>query len=112
MPRQAVKPKQQSPKPELSSIEKVLEERSKQYGAFIDHSIIAQGLKDLMRATPGWTRLAPDQKESLEMVMHKIARVLNGDPNFLDSWIDSGGYIKLVTDRLEVQAKTKKTWRL
>ena len=89
------------------TLSKVLAERSKQYGAFIDHSKIAQGLKDIMRATPGWSRLAPDQKESLELIQHKIARILNGDPTYLDSWVDCGGYIRLVTDRLERDAKTQ-----
>ena len=89
------------------TLSKVLTERNKQYGPFIDHSKIAQGLKDIMRAAPGWSRLAPDQKESLELIQHKIARILNGDPTYLDSWVDCGGYIRLVTDRLEYDAKTK-----
>lgn len=45
--------------------------------------------------------LAPDQRESLEMVMHKIARIINGDPNYADSWHDIAGYAKLVADRLD-----------
>ena len=95
------------PKQRSDTVTTILEERGKQYGAFIDHSKIAQGLKDIMRATPGWSRLAPDQKESLELIQHKIARILNGDPTYLDSWVDCGGYIRLVTDRLERDAKTQ-----
>jgi hypothetical protein len=34
------------------------------------------------------------------MIQHKIARILNGDPNYHDSWHDIGGYSKLVADRL------------
>ena len=94
------------------AIEKVLEERSKHYGKFRDHAVISQGLSDLMRATPGWARLAPDQREALMMVGHKVARILNGDPDYIDSWIDISGYVTLVEQRLELQTKTKKTWRL
>jgi len=45
--------------------------------------------------------LAADQREALEMIAHKIARIINGDPNYADSWVDIAGYAKLVSDRLE-----------
>ena len=77
--------------------------RAKRYGAFKDHAIISQGLQDVMRAAPGWQRLAPDQKEALIMVQHKVARVLNGDPDYVDNYVDIAGYAKLVADRLEVE---------
>ena len=34
------------------------------------------------------------------MVVHKIVHILNGDPDYTDSWHDIGGYVKLVEDRL------------
>lgn len=74
--------------------------RQAQYGEFKDHAVISQGLQDVMRASPGWARLAPDQRESLTMVQHKVARILNGDPDYDDNWIDMAGYSKLVGDRL------------
>ena len=40
-------------------------------------------------------------KESLEMVQHKIARILNGDPAYVDNWVDIIGYVKLVLRDLE-----------
>lgn len=45
--------------------------------------------------------LDPDQREALEMIAHKIARILNGDPNYADSWHDVAGYATLVADRLQ-----------
>jgi hypothetical protein len=45
--------------------------------------------------------LAQDQREALEMIAHKIARILNGDPNYSDNWIDVAGYATLVANRLE-----------
>lgn len=45
--------------------------------------------------------LDPDQREALEMIAHKIARILNGDPNYADSWVDIAGYAKLIADRLQ-----------
>lgn len=86
---------------ETLSIDNVLAERGARYGVFADHTKISQDLKASMRQRPGWVRLADDQKEALEMVAHKIARILNGDPDFADSWVDIAGYAKLVADRLE-----------
>jgi hypothetical protein len=67
--------------------------------------MIAQTIKDMMKQEEGWARLDSDQKEALEMIVHKIARILNGDPNYADSWVDIAGYAKLVADRLEGVAR-------
>lgn len=82
-----------------SSIDNILAERGKRYGDFIDHAAISQHLKQSM-ACPGWHELSCDQKEALEMIVHKIARILNGDPNYADSWVDIAGYAQLVANRL------------
>jgi len=84
-----------------------LEERGKRYGAFADHSVIAQQLKNRMRIAPGWARLDLDMMESLDMIQHKVARILNGDPTHIDSWIDIAGYAKLVADRLAAKARRR-----
>ena len=86
------------------SIEDTLAERGARYGAFIDHARICQALKDVMTGTPGWGRLDPDMKQALEVVQDKIARILNGDPKYLDNWHDMQGYPKLVEDRLTGEA--------
>jgi hypothetical protein len=38
------------------------------------------------------------------MVVHKIARILNGDVNFRDSWYDQLGYLQLVVNRMDRDA--------
>ena len=82
------------------TVTEVLTERGKRYGKFKNHAKISQDLKDVMRATEGWARLSPSQKEALEMTVHKIGRVLNGDPNYDDNYIDIAGYNQLVADEL------------
>ena len=82
------------------TIDATLVERGNRYGVFTGHARITQNLKSVMRQTPNWDKLSSDQKESLEMVAHKIGRILNGDPNYDDSWVDIAGYAKLVGDRL------------
>lgn len=84
----------------MTDIAATLEERGKRYGEFKHHAFIAQVLKEGMSQFVGYKKLAPDQKEALEMIAHKIARILNGDPNYADSWVDIAGYAKLVADRL------------
>jgi hypothetical protein len=84
----------------ITDINATLDERGSRYGSFTGHSEITQNLKSIMRVTPKWSQLADDQRESLEMIAHKIGRILNGDPNYHDSWHDIVGYAKLVADRL------------
>jgi hypothetical protein len=83
------------------TITQTLTERGKRYGKFVGHAKVTQDLKSVMHTNAGWTRLADDQKEALEMVAHKIGRILNGDPDYDDSWVDIAGYTKLVADRLQ-----------
>ena len=78
-----------------------LKDRGKRYGSFVNHAAITQSLKQTMYSQNNWEILKDDQKEALEMIAHKIGRILNGDPNYADSWIDIAGYAKLVADRLE-----------
>lgn len=82
-------------------IEDVLAERGNVYGKFHCHAVIAQTLKFQMQETPGWANLSLPQREALEMIAHKIARILNGNPDYPDSWIDIAGYAKLVANILE-----------
>lgn len=85
----------------MGSIENTLIERGKRYGEFYRHALITQGIKREMRLSPNWGILTDSMKEALEMVAHKIGRILNGDPEYLDSWHDIIGYIRLVEQELE-----------
>lgn len=89
----------------MTDIAATLQERGTRYGPFSGHAEITQKIKDVMRACPGYNKLVADQREALEMVAHKIGRILNGDPNYDDSWIDIAGYAKLVADRLQAEQK-------
>ncbi len=88
-----------------TNVDEVLDERGKRYGKFEDHARIAQDLKLVIREYGGFEKTQPDQREALEMICHKIARIINGDPNYADSWVDIAGYAKLVADRLEGKAR-------
>lgn len=79
---------------------KLLEQRGQNYGDFSGQASISQGLKDVARNGVQYDSLKPFQKESVEMILHKIARIVNGNPNYIDSWRDIIGYSQLVVDEL------------
>lgn len=82
-------------------IEDTLIERGERYGDFAEHARITQNIKLAMTDSPKWEDLSCDKREALEMIAHKIGRILNGDPEFFDSWHDIIGYAKLVEDKLK-----------
>lgn len=111
----------------MPSIETTLAERGARYGAFIGHAAITQVLKSAAQGTlletlnneafladveasqkalaEKWKNLRPDAKEAIEMIFHKIGRILNGDPDYDDSWRDCGGYSKLVEQRITEESE-------
>ena len=77
------------------TVNEILQERQSTHGTFSESATTVQRLKGIMRATPNWDRLSNAQREALEMIQHKLGRILHGDPNHLDSWADVQGYAKL-----------------
>lgn len=84
----------------MTDINQTLTERGNKYGSFVNHAKITQNIKRAMIDSPNWGLLDDDQRESLEMVAHKIGRILNGDKDYIDSWHDIIGYTQLVETRL------------
>jgi hypothetical protein len=82
----------------------LLLDRGKTHGEFEEVAATAQRLKTVMARGRNWGRLGDAQKEALEMIAYKIARILTGDPDFQDHWIDIAGYAKLVADGLGADA--------
>nr|DAF78429.1 MAG TPA: hypothetical protein [Caudoviricetes sp.] len=88
-----------------SSTEALITERGSRYGKFKDGADIMQSLKDTMRDVDGWDNLTASQKEALDMIQHKIGRILNGDPTYDDSWKDIAGYATLIVNELNGEVK-------
>lgn len=94
-----------------SNIQDTLVERGNRYGDFDIHANITQQIKLAMVNTPNWDVLPPPMKESLDMIAHKIGRILNGDPYYDDSWVDIAGYATLVANSLQKKIKNVNTGR-
>ena len=77
------------------TVTEILQERQSTHGTFSEAAETVQRLKYLMHSAPNWDKLSNAQREALEMVQHKIGRILHGDPNHLDSWADLQGYARL-----------------
>jgi hypothetical protein len=98
--RDATKRPKPTPTPTPTDVDSTITQRGERYGKFKDGSVIMQDLKNIMRETPNWEGLTPSQREALEMIQHKIGRILNGDPMYDDNWRDICGYSQLVLDEL------------
>jgi hypothetical protein len=86
----------------MNDIQATLDERGSRYGDFMGHAEITCALKGLIAqyALLRDKKLEQDQLEALDMICHKIGRIINGDPDYADSWHDIAGYAQLVANRL------------
>jgi len=79
--------------------EAILTERGNTYGPFKANAIMAMAIQNTFNAVP---RLAgvhvpvsQEHQYALQMIAVKLARLLTGDPNHVDSWQDIAGYAEL-----------------
>ena len=85
----------------MKTTSELLAERGKTHGDFNDHARATQKLKSVLsdelalRSERGQLGLSPTQYESLEMILHKIGRIIAGDADFQDHWDDIAGYAKI-----------------
>ena len=82
-------------------IEEVLEKRQATYGSFTKNAEISQMMKYFMAQDTNYKQMPLAHREALEMIVHKIARIVNGDCNYMDNWIDICGYSQLVIEEIK-----------
>lgn len=85
----------------MTDINETLAQRQETHGNFESHARISQSIKCQIFNAEGYGQLTADQREALDMIAHKIARILNGNPNVHDHWHDIAGYATLVAIALE-----------
>lgn len=90
----------------MTDIASTLGDRGKTHGDFTVHAEITQSLKSAARLNASlWYSLEDTHREAIEMILHKIGRIVAGDPNHHDHWHDIQGYSKLVADRIAENAE-------
>ena len=82
-------------------IEEVLNQRQATYGSFTKNAEVSQMLKYFMTQGTNHKQMPVPHREALEMIVHKIARIVNGDPNYIDNWVDIIGYSQLVIEEIK-----------
>jgi len=85
----------------MVDIAELVTERTRQHGDFRDHARVSQALKRAVHREPAWQTLTDMHREAIDMILHKVGRIVAGDPNHRDHWDDIGGYAKITADRLE-----------
>ena len=82
------------------TIEQTLAERGSRYGDYSDVASTTQQLMAIIECGASYEHLNAEQKTSLFMICNKIARAVNGDPNYIENWHDIAGYSTLIESSL------------
>ncbi len=77
----------------------LLSERERTHGRFAESAAVAQATKVIWRDRRG--TLVDAQREVLDAIAGKVARILCGDSCHADHWRDIAGYAMLVVRELE-----------
>ena len=77
----------------MTDINKTLDERGARYGTYMNVAKTSQLLKGIlaqaMNDNPN--DVSYDMRESIDLICNKLSRIVNGDPNYDDSWHDIAG---------------------
>jgi len=82
----------------MSNVGETLVQRTNRYGSMEDNALLTQTLMGTVMASArdrGHV-LTPMHKECLHMIMHKVARMVCGDPLYADNPHDIAGYATLL----------------
>lgn len=72
------------------NIEKTLEERGTRYGDFKEVAETTYQLQEVLK-----------RSQASRMICNKMARIVCGDPNYIDNWHDIAGYATLIEKELQ-----------
>jgi hypothetical protein len=82
-----------------------LKARDKSHGCFYKTARVSQSIKWVMRHEGDWTKLTHIQMEALDCIAMKIARIISGNQDWLDSWYDIQGYAELARQDAETRSE-------
>lgn len=82
------------------SIDATLAERQSTYGSFEDVAFVTENIISILKKC-NYDSMPHTHRMAMYMIASKIARIVNGDFNHLDSWHDIGGYAKLIENLIK-----------
>jgi len=83
----------------MSKVDEILKNRDSIHGDFQKGAQTAQLLKAVIYDSEN--HLPLDMNESLDLICTKIARIVNGNYNEIDHWLDIAGYAQLISNKLQ-----------
>jgi hypothetical protein len=84
------------------STQDILNDREKSYGNYAENCQLTQDLKDCIRGHPRWVTMSADKKQSCEMIVYKMARIISGNHAHKDSWDDIAGFALLISNDISL----------
>ena len=92
----------------MKTTTETLDEREEEYGEYHELAILLESIIEVYTCSSNYLRLKPYQRVALYMDAMKTVRILNGNPDNIDSWHDKAGYSELVVKELrKAQANDK-----
>jgi len=82
-------------------VNKILEERAKTHGSFYQNSRVSQEFKRILYENSRGGEFSPEMREALDMIFHKLSRIIVGNPYEPDHWDDIAGYATLVAKSIQ-----------
>lgn len=84
----------------MTEVDAIIEQREKTHGSFARVAYIAQQAKAIFASGDSFAALSASQAEAIDLICTKLSRIVNGDPNVPDHWLDTSGYAKLGADSI------------
>lgn len=75
-----------------------IDQKQKENGPFSLQAEMSRRIKGTMQCSEHWNSLTYCQQEALDMIAHKIGRILAGNANNKDHWDDISGYAQIASD--------------
>ena len=79
----------------------IVDHRAETHGDFASNAKVSQKLKTVVRESAHYENLTYEEREAIDMILHKIARIVSSRVHFIDHWRDLIGYSELVVRKLK-----------
>ena len=81
--------------------DKLMEERKTTHGGYTEQSLVYHEIANSISAIEQLT--TPGMKQALQMIAVKLSRIVVGNCNTIDHWLDIAGYATRVVEELEIE---------